>query len=186
MRLFLKEKNFSKIASFFPKIVLRFLSLRYGADFRRSRVVLLFTILFQTQETTWRFGNKKKVLFKGIIEEDPLGIVTYGVAHMLLIDNRRSAVCSLESLRQVSDHVIKLVIFLVTMSSRQGATLQSPKEPRYYLNMDSENWPEILEKNILVMTSYSKRQKIPVLLAPTVFKLKSALFCCTEARKLGT
>ena len=39
MRLFLKEENF-QISIFFQK-VLRFLSLRYGADFRRSRLVFL-------------------------------------------------------------------------------------------------------------------------------------------------
>ena len=39
MRLFLKEKNFQKLQNFFQKSVLRFLSLRYGADFRRSRLV---------------------------------------------------------------------------------------------------------------------------------------------------
>ena len=38
MRLFLKEKN-SKISIFFQKNVLRFLSLRYGSDFRRSCLV---------------------------------------------------------------------------------------------------------------------------------------------------
>ena len=38
MRLFLKEKNFQKFQIFFQN-VLRFLSLRYGADVRRSRVV---------------------------------------------------------------------------------------------------------------------------------------------------
>ena len=41
MLLFLKEKIFSKSSSFFQKIVLRFLSLRYGADFRRSRLVYI-------------------------------------------------------------------------------------------------------------------------------------------------
>ena len=41
MRHFSKEKN-SKISSFFPKKnVLRFLSLRYSCDFRRSRLVLV-------------------------------------------------------------------------------------------------------------------------------------------------
>ena len=39
MRLPLKENFFSKISIFFQKSVLRFLSLRYGADFRRSRLV---------------------------------------------------------------------------------------------------------------------------------------------------
>ena len=40
MRLLLKEKNFSKISiRFQKKNILRFLSLRYGADFRRSRLV---------------------------------------------------------------------------------------------------------------------------------------------------
>ena len=41
MRLLLKE-NFQKF-QFFSKNVLRFLSLRYGADFRRSRLVLQTT-----------------------------------------------------------------------------------------------------------------------------------------------
>ena len=40
MRLFLKEKYFFQKFQFFSKKnVLRFLSLRYGADFRRSRLV---------------------------------------------------------------------------------------------------------------------------------------------------
>ena len=38
MRHFLKEKNFQKFQVFF-KNVLRFLSLIYSADFRRSRLV---------------------------------------------------------------------------------------------------------------------------------------------------
>ena len=41
MRLFLKEKNFSKISIFFQNFFLRFLSLKYGADFRRSRLVVI-------------------------------------------------------------------------------------------------------------------------------------------------
>ena len=39
MRLLLKEKFFQKFQFFSKKSVLRFLSLRYGADFRRSRLV---------------------------------------------------------------------------------------------------------------------------------------------------
>ena len=39
MRLLLKEKFFQKFQFFSKKMVLRFLSLRYGADFRRSRLV---------------------------------------------------------------------------------------------------------------------------------------------------
>ena len=39
VRHFPKEKFFSKISVFFQKNVLRFLSLRYSADFRRSRLV---------------------------------------------------------------------------------------------------------------------------------------------------
>ena len=39
MRHFLKEKIFRKFQVFFQKKVLRFLSLRYSADFRRSRLV---------------------------------------------------------------------------------------------------------------------------------------------------
>ena len=39
MRLFLKEIFFQKLQVFLQKNVLRFLSLRYGADFRRSRLV---------------------------------------------------------------------------------------------------------------------------------------------------
>ena len=35
-----RKKKFSKIPSFFKKNVLRFLSLRYSADFRRSRLVI--------------------------------------------------------------------------------------------------------------------------------------------------
>ena len=37
--LFLEEIFFQKLQVFFRKIVLRFLSLRYSADFRRSRLV---------------------------------------------------------------------------------------------------------------------------------------------------
>ena len=40
MRLLLKEIFFQKFQFFSKKSVLRFLSLRYGADFRRSRLVL--------------------------------------------------------------------------------------------------------------------------------------------------
>ena len=39
MRLLLKEKIFSKISIFSEKSVLRFLSLRYGAEFGRFRLV---------------------------------------------------------------------------------------------------------------------------------------------------
>ena len=39
MQLFLEENFFQKVQVFFQKNVLRFLSLRYGADFRRSRLV---------------------------------------------------------------------------------------------------------------------------------------------------
>ena len=39
VRHFPKEKNFRKFQVFFQKNVLRFLSLRYSADFRRSRLV---------------------------------------------------------------------------------------------------------------------------------------------------
>ena len=45
MLLFLKEKNFQKFQIFFQN-VLRFLSFRYGADFRRSRLVLLNSLGF--------------------------------------------------------------------------------------------------------------------------------------------
>ena len=46
VRHFPKEKYFRKLQVFFPtKNVLRFLSLRYSADFRRSRLVLLYTQL---------------------------------------------------------------------------------------------------------------------------------------------
>ena len=41
MRLLLKEFFFQKFQFFSKKSVLRFLSLRYGADFRRSRLVIL-------------------------------------------------------------------------------------------------------------------------------------------------
>ena len=41
MRLLLKENFFQKFQFFSKKSVLRFLSLRYGADFRRSRLVRL-------------------------------------------------------------------------------------------------------------------------------------------------
>ena len=43
VRHFPKEKNFRKFQVFFPKNVLRFLSLRYSADFRRSRLVCFFS-----------------------------------------------------------------------------------------------------------------------------------------------
>ena len=42
MRHFPKEKIFKNFKFFFKKNVLRFLSLRYSADFRRSRLVFLF------------------------------------------------------------------------------------------------------------------------------------------------
>ena len=42
MRLFLKEIFFQKLQVFSKKNVLRFLSLRFGADFRRSRLVFCF------------------------------------------------------------------------------------------------------------------------------------------------
>ena len=51
MRLFLKEKNFSEI-SIFSKFFLRFLSLRYGADFRRSRLVLNDSKAFESSKFT--------------------------------------------------------------------------------------------------------------------------------------
>ena len=41
MRLLLKKNFFQKFQFFSKKSVLRFLSLRYGADFRRSRLVTL-------------------------------------------------------------------------------------------------------------------------------------------------
>ena len=44
--IFPKENFFSKISSFFQKNVLRFLSLRYSADLRRSRLVLYFFNVF--------------------------------------------------------------------------------------------------------------------------------------------
>ena len=44
VRHFPKEKFFRKFQVFFQKNVLRFLSLRYSADFRRSRLVILSTI----------------------------------------------------------------------------------------------------------------------------------------------
>ena len=44
MRLFFERKKFSKISFFFQKIVLRFLSVRYSADFRRSRLVQIFML----------------------------------------------------------------------------------------------------------------------------------------------
>ena len=42
---FLREFFFQKFQFFFQKIVLRFLSLRYSADFRRSRLVLAWAQL---------------------------------------------------------------------------------------------------------------------------------------------
>ena len=42
VRHFPKEKNFRKFQVFRKKNVLRFLSLRYSADFRRSRLVLYY------------------------------------------------------------------------------------------------------------------------------------------------
>ena len=42
MRYFSKEKN-QKFQVFFQKNVLGFLSVRYGADFRRFRLVSLYT-----------------------------------------------------------------------------------------------------------------------------------------------
>ena len=45
MRLLLKEKIFQKFQFFSKKSVLRFLSLRYGADFRRSRLVIVYSVI---------------------------------------------------------------------------------------------------------------------------------------------
>ena len=65
IRLFLKKKLFQKLQVFFPKNVLRFLSLRYGADFRRSRVLFpirffsLNAIYFCSSETHQKFNSKK-------------------------------------------------------------------------------------------------------------------------------
>ena len=53
MRLFLKEKNL-KISIFFQN-VLRFLSLRYGADLRRSRLVSFFFVRPQTSSCMYHF-----------------------------------------------------------------------------------------------------------------------------------
>ena len=47
MRLLLKEFFFQKFQFFSKKSVLRFLSLRYGADFRRSRLVSLTALTRQ-------------------------------------------------------------------------------------------------------------------------------------------
>ena len=52
---FFEKKSFSKISSFFPKIVLRFLNLRYSADFRRSRLVLGFNY-----SSYCSFSNKQR------------------------------------------------------------------------------------------------------------------------------
>ena len=54
MRLFLKEIFFSKIHVFFQKIFfLRFLSLRYGADFGRSRLVFFFSLQSHSEWSTF-------------------------------------------------------------------------------------------------------------------------------------
>ena len=69
MRLFLKEKKFSKISIFFQKLFLRFLSLRYGADFRRSRIYqfsirhsiggfVVFLLIFFITAADSRFGSE--------------------------------------------------------------------------------------------------------------------------------
>ena len=52
MRHFPKEKNFRKLRKkvFSKKNVLRFLSLRYSADFRRSRIVFFFSRRFSREK----------------------------------------------------------------------------------------------------------------------------------------
>ena len=64
-RHFLKEKN-SKISSFFSKSLLYFLSLRYSADFRRSRLVYYFCDSRIIIETSRRqhFFSKILVILK--------------------------------------------------------------------------------------------------------------------------
>ena len=49
---FWKKIFFQKFQFFFKKSVLRFLSLRYGADFRRSRLVF-FSFFFRLQSSRW-------------------------------------------------------------------------------------------------------------------------------------
>ena len=65
MRLFLKKNLFQKLQVFFQKKFLRFLSLRYGADFRRSRLVYFWpersTFLFIcSTTTTWTTDVQNK------------------------------------------------------------------------------------------------------------------------------
>ena len=85
MRLLLKEKFFQKFQFFSKKSVLRFLSLRYGAHFRRSRLVFLqttiltligplFTILSRAPEAKSAQG---KLYSKG----SPLSFFTFSRKH---------------------------------------------------------------------------------------------------------
>ena len=52
---FFQRKKFQKFQVFFERIVLRFLSLRYGADFRRSRLVRL-VLGVQKLHLDWQAG----------------------------------------------------------------------------------------------------------------------------------
>ena len=71
MRHFPKKKNFRKFQVFFQKNVLRFLSLRYSADFRRSRLVFSTANLHHKRRSiSERLGEKKENVFS-LIERAP-------------------------------------------------------------------------------------------------------------------
>ena len=53
MRHFPEERNFQKFPVFFEENVLRFLSLRYSADFRRSRLVFFFSLHSHSELSTF-------------------------------------------------------------------------------------------------------------------------------------
>ena len=62
MRLFLKENFFQKSKVFPKKNVLRFLSLRYGADFRRSRLVIMLFGAISVQPVCFKFHFESDVI----------------------------------------------------------------------------------------------------------------------------
>ena len=58
------EKKFDKISK---KKILRFLSLRYGADFRRSRLVLFVGPVFSLSETSSQYSVKRRAMLCKIV-----------------------------------------------------------------------------------------------------------------------
>ena len=94
MRLFFEEKLFFKIYKFFQKNVLRFLSLRYGADFRRSRLVLFspytrlwlaFLILF-----LWFLVSVKVAIWLSVCPDTvPVYVVFFSASFVILLFSNR-------------------------------------------------------------------------------------------------